>query len=97
MYFGILIGDTQEGSKAKFSHQPPLHGLPMFIIYIVLSFHSCKMRNYKMGDSPPISLAQRSATNTTSQIFRYYSQKGNIHVPTYGKVQAFLKYEALHR
>lgn len=50
-----------------------------------------------MGDSPPTSLTQRSATNTISEIFRCYSQKGNIHVPTYGKVQAFLKYEALHR
>lgn len=97
MYFDVLIGDTQEGSKVKFSHQPPLHGLPMVIIYIVLFFHSCKMRNCKMGDSPPTSLTQRSATNTISKIFRYYSHKGNIHVPTYGKVQAFLKYEALHR
>jgi len=93
----MVIQDTRGGSKVKFRHQPPLHGLPIIIIYIALIFHSCKMRSYKMWDSPTTSLILRRVTNTISEIFRYYSHKGNKHLHVYGKVQAFLKYEALQR
>lgn len=69
VWFGFLIQDTEKGSKVKCSHQPPLHGLPIVIICIVLIFHSCKRRSYKMGASPPTSLSQPCVTNTIWYIY----------------------------
>lgn len=97
VWFPFLIQDTEKGSKVKCSHQPPLHGLHMVIIYIVLIFHSCKRRSYKTGDSPPTSLSQPCVTNTRRELLRPYSHKGTIEGCVERKVQAFLKYEALHR
>lgn len=58
----------------KFNHQPPLNGLPMVIIQIMLIFTAVKGEIVKWGILLPNS---GKCYPTISEIFRYYSHEGN--------------------